>query len=124
MFDFLMGYVLGERAASRAAAFSRDAGAAAGGAGAGELYDLNLRMDRMLLAVDAMWSLMRDSGLSDDDLAERIRMLDEADGVADGRRTPQPIRCTSCDSMIAPGRATCTFCGADAPETPGPLEGL
>jgi hypothetical protein len=121
MFDFLMGYVLGERAASRAAAFSRSAGAAAGSAAAGDMYDLELRMDRLLLVVDAMWSLMRENGLTDEDLAARIRQLDESDGTVDGRRTPQPVRCQNCDSMVEPGRPTCAFCGA-AVGAGGPLD--
>ncbi len=123
MFDFLMGYVLGERAASRAAAFSRSAGAAAGSTGAGEIYDLDLRVDRLLLVVDAMWSLLRENGYSDEDLAARIRELDEADGSLDGRKTPQPTRCPSCDSMVQVGRSTCAFCGTTV--APGsPMDGV
>lgn len=110
MLNFVMGYVMGERTAARAGTFSRRAGAA-GRSGAGDLYDLNLRMDRMLLVLDAMWSLMRENGLTDEDLAARIREIDEADGTLDGRKTPHPVECPHCNSKVSPGRSTCTFCG-------------
>ena len=124
MLDFVMGYVMGERSASRAATFSRNAGATAGGQAAGEMYDLEIRMDRMLLVIDAMWSLMRENGLQDEDLINRIREIDESDGTADGRRTPKPVRCNSCQSMVEPGRANCAFCGAPVASTAGPLDGI
>jgi hypothetical protein len=123
MLNFIMGYVAGERTASRAAGFARSAGAAAQSSVAGELYDIEERVDRMLLVMEAMWSLMRENGLTDDDLAARIRELDESDGTVDGKRTPQPVRCGSCDSMVPPGRPTCTFCGAPVAEG-SPLEGI
>ena len=124
MLNFLTGYVLGERAASRAATFSRNAGAAAGSTGAGQMYDLDLRVDRLLLVVDAMWSLLRENGYSDEDLAARIRELDESDGVLDGKRTQQPSRCPSCQSMVQPGRATCAFCGAAVEGAGSPMDGV
>jgi hypothetical protein len=91
---------------------SRSAGAAAAGSVTGELHDVNERIDRLLLVVDALWTLLKDTGYTDEQLRERIHEIDLADGVADGRRTPRPVRCTSCDSMVEVGRATCAFCGA------------
>lgn len=111
--DFLMGYVLGERAASRAAAFSRTAGASAGSQVTGELHDLDTRIDRLLLVVDALWSMLKERGYTDEDLAMRIRSIDEADGTVDGARKPLPRRCARCDSMVEPGRRSCAFCGAE-----------
>lgn len=119
--DFLIGYVMGERAASRAASLSRAAGASAGGQVAGDIHDVNARVDRLLLVVDALWSMVRERGYTDEQLAERIRSLDAADGTIDGARTPRPRPCTSCDSMVEPGRTTCAFCGA-AVDGSGPLD--
>lgn len=118
MFDFLMGYVMGERTATRAAAFARSAGAASGASNAGDMYDVNERVDRLILVVDAMWSMLRDSGWTDEQLAERIRQIDLADGVEDRRRTARPVQCAKCQSMVEPGRAGCAFCGTPVP-TPG-----
>lgn len=111
MFDFLTGYILGERTASRAAAFSRDSAAAAGAATAGELADLEARLDRLVLVIEALWSLLVESGYTDEQLADRIRILDAADGSPDGRLTPTPSPCRSCGAMVEAGRTTCAFCG-------------
>lgn len=119
MFDFLTGYVLGERAASRAAALSRDSAAAAGAATAGELADLEARLDRLVLVVEALWSLLAESGYTDSQLADRIRALDAADGTADGRLTPRPVPCRSCGAMVEAGRETCAFCGTAVSSPPG-----
>lgn len=121
MVDFLTGYVLGERAASRAAALSRSAGAAAGARVTGDLADLDARIDRLLLVVDALWSLLKERGYTDEDLAHRISQVDAADGTVDGARTPRPRPCPSCRSMVEPGRSTCAFCGAEV-EGSGPLD--
>jgi hypothetical protein len=121
MFDFLMGYVMGERAAGRAASLTR---AAAGSAGstAGEFHDVNERVDRLILVVDAMWSLLKDSGWTDEQLQERLRQIDLVDGVEDGRRTPKPTRCGKCHSMVEVGRSTCAFCGVPAAAPVGPTD--
>lgn len=121
--DFLIGYVLGERAASRAAAFSRGAGANAASQVTGDLFDTNARIDRLLLVVDAMWSMLRERGYTDEDLAARIRSIDESDGAVDGTRKPLPRRCGECESMVEPGRRTCAFCGAEM-ETGSALDGI
>jgi hypothetical protein len=121
MFDFLMGYVMGERAAVRAASFTRAAGGSAG-ANAGEFHDVNERVDRLILVVDAMWSLLKDSGWTDDQLRERLRQIDLMDGVEDGRRTPRPIRCSKCDSMVEAGRSSCAFCGVAVSGQVGPTD--
>ena len=121
--DFLIGYVMGERAASRAAAFTRSAGASAGGQVAGDIHDTNERIDRLLLVVDALWSILKERGYTDEQLAERIRALDAADGTIDGARTPRPRPCPNCDSMVEPGRTTCAFCGATV-DGSGPLDAV
>lgn len=113
--DFLVGYVLGERAASRAASLTRSAGASSAARVTGDLHDLDERIDRLLLVVDALWSMLKERGYTDEDLAERIRSIDALDGQSDGARKPLPRRCTKCDSMVEPGRKTCAFCGADMP---------
>lgn len=119
-----MGYVMGERAATRAATFARSAGAGDAGSTAGEFHDINDRVDRLLLVVDAMWSILKESGWTDEQLAQRIQELDLEDGVEDGRRTPQARRCPKCDAMVEAGRPACAFCGADMGTSPGVLDGI
>jgi hypothetical protein len=124
MFSFLTGYVMGERSAARAATYTRGAAASSAALGQVQLGDLNDRIDRMLLVMDAMWGLLKEQGFSDEQLMERIKALDSADGTPDGKRTPTPIACPKCGSMISAGRATCAFCGAASPAGPDPLSGV
>lgn len=115
---------MGERSAARAATYARGAAASSAAMGQTQIGDLNDRIDRMLLVMDAMWDLLKEQGYTDEQLAERIRALDEVDGTSDGRRTPTPMPCPACGSMIAPGRETCVFCGAASPAGPDPLSGV
>ena len=89
----------------------------------GDLHDVNERIDRLLLVVDALWSMLKERGYTDEDLAERIRAIDAADGSADGARKPLPRRCSSCESMVEPGRRTCAFCGAEM-DSASALDGI
>jgi hypothetical protein len=109
MGDFLTGYVRGGRTAARTA--SLDSGTSA--RLTRDIADMNDRIDRLLLVVDAMWSMLQERGYTDEDLAARIRAIDEHDGSADGARKPRPRPCPHCESMVEPGRKTCAFCGAE-----------
>jgi hypothetical protein len=119
VFDFLMGYVLGERSARQAASLARSSPLPSRSL-SGDLHDVNERVDRLILVVDGMWSLLKDRGYTDAQLRERVEALDAADGHVDGRRTAAPVRCRSCDSMVQAGRPSCAFCGS-AVEVP-PLD--
>lgn len=123
MFTFMSGYVLGQRSAAQAAAFSRSAGAAQGIASTIKDNELDERIDRLLLLVEAMWALLREQGLSDEDLMAKVVELDEADGVADGRHTPQPTACRGCGAKVAAGLTACQFCGRELEVQPGPFTG-
>lgn len=124
MFDFLIGYVAGERTAARAATYARSAGASSAGQTTAELMEVNNRVDRLLLVVDAMWSLLRESGWTDAQLRQRIEDLDSSDGLMDGRRTPLARQCPKCAAMVGAERSTCAFCGADMPTEPGVLDSI
>ena len=122
--DFVMGYVAGQRVAARAHAYSRTALANSALQSGAEVDQVNERVDRLLLVVDAMWSLLRESGWTDEQLKQRIEELDAADGVMDGRRTAKARRCTKCEAMVAADRITCAFCGAEMPSAPGALDAI
>ncbi|NIR40858.1 MAG: hypothetical protein GWN79_24150 [Actinobacteria bacterium] len=77
----------------------------------------------MLLVVEAMWSLLRDHGYTDEQLIERIRELDGSDGTLDGVKLARPTKCPDCGSMVEVGRATCTFCGYALPDR-DPMSGV
>ncbi len=122
MLEFIFGYVMGEKAAVRAATFARSAGSADAASQAMALGDLDERLDRLLLVVESMWSLMKEHGYTDEQLASRIRQIDAEDGTEDGRRTLRPTRCPKCNSMVEPGRTTCTYCGAAIASGSGPMD--
>lgn len=70
------------------------------------------RLDRALLTMEAMWTLLRESlDLTDEQLAERIVEVDESDGVLDGKVRKPPRACPHCQKTI-PGRfPRCLYCG-------------
>ena len=81
-----------------------------------QLNDVDERVDRLLLLVEAMWELTKEQHrLSDQHLADKLVELDEADGTADGRRTPTPMDCRSCGSKVTAGLPACQFCGTPVP---------
>ena len=124
--SFLTGYLLGKRDASQTALRAASI-PVAGHAETQDLYDIHDRIDRLVLAVSAMASLMEDARVAtDEQLAARIREMDESDGTADGKRTVRPTTCGGCGAAVAAGLAACQFCGT--PVTPAaersPLEGV
>lgn len=120
---FLTGYILGQQGAQSARVAST--AAMASGRPADQLWEVHERVDRLVLVVDAMWSLLEESGYSDEQLRERIAEIDGADGELDGRKTPRPVACRGCDAMVAAGLEACQFCGTSValPED-GPISSI
>lgn len=120
----MWGYVMGQKSAAQASAFARSAGSADAVRHTVKLNDVDDRIDRLLLLVEAMWSLLRDQGYTDEELAARLAELDAADGTSDSRRTTLAQDCRECGSKVAAGLAACQFCGAATPTQPGPFHGV
>lgn len=121
---FLSGYILGQHGVQSA----RLASSASSGSGASvhDIADLNERVDRLILVIDAMWSLLEEAGYSDVQLRRRIAEIDRSDGTEDGKRKDLAATCASCGSKVPVGRETCQFCGAPAPTSAdvSPLAGI
>ncbi len=79
------------------------------------MLDVDERVDRLLLVVAAMWSLLEDTGLTEEQLEERMRQLDESDGVADGKLTPETVTCANCGAAVVGELPACQFCGTPVP---------
>jgi hypothetical protein len=78
--------------------------------------DLAEDVDRLRLVTEALWSLCSERlGVTEDDLRARILLLDQADGVVDGRHNAHPRPCPGCRAMVPADRATCQFCGVASP---------
>ena len=120
MLEFMWGYVMGQKSATQAAAFARSAGAADAMASNLRMIDVDERVDRLVLLLEAMWSLMREQGFSDADLAARLMELDQSDGRADGRRLTPPATCANCGSKVAAVLAPAQTAPGSNPTTPVP----
>lgn len=115
MLEFVLGVTAGTRAGTgRSASLARSAAVGEATIHTNRIEDLNERIDSMALILRAMWSLMEENGVTTEQLVDKMEELDRLDGTEDGaiaRRAP--VDCPSCDSKVAPGLASCQFCGAD-----------
>ena len=76
--------------------------------------DLEDRLDRLTLACMAMWSLLREkTGLTEEDLMERVNQIDLADGKEDGRLKLGVLKCAQCGRVMSQRHTRCLYCGAD-----------
>ena len=74
--------------------------------------DIDARLDRALLACEAMWTLLRDKiGMTDVDLLKRINEIDLSDGKLDGKVRKSAVSCPSCGRTIARRFPKCMYCG-------------
>ena len=87
-------------------------GGGAGDRGASDARLLEERVDRTLLACEAMWSIMRDKlGVTDVDLVERINDIDLSDGKLDGKVRKTAVACPKCKRTISQRFPRCMYCG-------------
>lgn len=122
MFPFIAGYVYAQRGYARAAAMSNVASGMFGSAATNKIEDIDGRFDRMLLVIEAMWSLLKEQGLTDEQLLAKMEELDKADNVVDGRKSTPITVCRACGSKVQVGRPICQICGEKMPETaPNPF---
>jgi hypothetical protein len=109
MLPVIAEYVMGKsvRAGMSSAATALGAGPAAA------IEVLDERFGRTLQVIEALWTLLKEAGYTDDQLTARLAELDEAEGMVDGRHVPHPATCPNCDSKVAEGLPRCQFCGAE-----------
>jgi len=70
------------------------------------------RLDRALLACEAMWSILRDKlGVTDVELIERINDIDLSDGKLDGKVHKTAVSCPKCSRTISSRFPKCMYCG-------------
>ena len=74
--------------------------------------EMDDKLNRLALICRAMFELLQQStGLTEEQLKVKIQEIDERDGQADGRMTPQGKRCPKCDAMMSARFGRCLFCG-------------
>ncbi len=110
--------LLGSSAFGRSSAQTDATGAAAAARTAQtDTRALEARLDRALLACEAMWMLLRKKlELTDEELADQITELDLSDGVLDGKVRKTAVTCSKCKRKVAPRFDKCMYC-----QTPTPL---
>ena len=78
-----------------------------------ELRLIAERLDKLVLINMAMWSLVQErTGVSEEDLANRIQEIDLQDGVADGKVTRNVRQCPNCRRTMSRRHNKCLFCGS------------
>lgn len=87
-----------------------------------EFARLQRRLERLALACQGMWELLRDRhGVSEEELAAKILEIDLRDGAKDGRMLTQIIDCPKCHAKTNSKRPSCVMCG-EALSTKQPFE--
>lgn len=72
------------------------------------------RLERLSLVCMAMWSLIQDkTKLTEDDLMERVKMIDMMDGVTDGKASRTIQKCHACNRTMSARHRRCLYCGAE-----------
>ena len=77
------------------------------------------RLERALLTMEAMWTLLRERlGASDAELVDRIVEIDLSDGILDGKVRRPALDCHACKRKIPHRFPRCMYCGADVQRDP------
>ena len=119
MLEYVLGYTMGQKTASRAASLARSGAVADGTHHTNRIEDLNERIDKLLMIVRAMWGLMEEQGLTAEQLIAKLEEIDLEDGVADGQVRAQVVECPNCQSKVAPGFLKCQLCGTEVRTSTG-----
>lgn len=78
-----------------------------------EIANIGRALDRLSLACQAMWELLRErSDLTEDDIEAKILEIDGRDGRVDGQIGASVMTCTACGRPTNSRRDTCVMCGA------------
>lgn len=81
-----------------------------------EINQIHRRLDRLSLACQAMWELLRDTtDFEEQDILKRMEEVDLRDGVKDEKMTPASLHCESCGRKGNPRRRQCVYCGGKLP---------
>ena len=80
---------------------------------AADVAVIRRQVDRLSLACQAMWELLRDrSDLTEEDIEAKILEIDARDGRVDGKFATKLTNCSSCGRPTNSRRDSCVMCGA------------
>lgn len=79
-----------------------------------ELADIRRDLDRLSLACQAMWELLREStSHTDEEIWAKIEEIDLRDGKQDGKISKQILICPACNRKVSSRHRRCLYCSAD-----------
>jgi hypothetical protein len=77
----------------------------------GDVAELTRRVEALTLLCQAMWELVGESsGLTDAQIANRVKEIDLRDGILDGR-VKHTSACTKCGAVVSSKSYSCVYCG-------------
>lgn len=80
---------------------------------ADSIQEVQRHMDRLSLACQAMWELLREcSNLTEQHIEDKIREIDLRDGRLDNKMNMQLFDCQACGKPTNSQRTICVMCGA------------
>ena len=83
---------------------------------ADDIKTLERRLDRLALASQALWEMLREAGHhSEEALAAKMQEIDLREGAADGKISRVVKNCLSCGRNSNSKRLECLYCGASLP---------
>lgn len=78
-----------------------------------ETKELTERVERLQLACQAMWEVIRDTTpITEQDLEAKILEVDTRDGKVDGKISTHSLTCHACGKPTNSKRDRCVMCGA------------
>ncbi len=81
-----------------------------------DIADLKRHSERLSLACQAMWELVRErTGLTEDEIETKILEIDARDGRIDRKIATRQLVCPSCGKPTNSRRTTCVLCGVPLP---------
>jgi len=79
---------------------------------ADDIKSLERRLDRLTLATQALWEMLRDAGHhSEKELVAKMQEIDLRDGAADGKISRAVKVCAGCGRNSNSKRIECLYCG-------------
>lgn len=103
--SFLSGYMAGARVAGKQVAAASTTSAMQD-APETRFMDIEDRIDKMVIIVEAMWDLLQEAGVAPERLEAKIAELD-----ATRRLRNESRPCPNCEAAIPSGLQRCQWCG-------------
>jgi len=84
------------------------------GKAARSVKELEDKIDKLTLVCLSMWSLLIEkTDLTEQQLMERVKVIDMQDGNPDGKISTKIKKCLKCNRTRSPKHKRCLYCGAE-----------